>query len=148
MFGDATRRFLIAVVIATTLVGCSDSVGPDEGLNDARARWTQVGPLSYTMTIQRSCSECQDVHRGPVRIEVRNGVVQTKTYAKSGAEVAPLFTSTFPTVEELFLQIDLSIRRGDRLGVQYDHYYGYPKRFEPEAGFDEWAYTITEFTPR
>jgi len=147
MLSDVTRRMLIglAVVIAT---GCSDSVGPTEGLNQARARWTEVGPLSYTLIIQQSCSECLAEHRGPVRIEVRNGVVQSRTYAASGVAVTPAFAVSFPTVEELFARIDLSIRRGDTPGVRYDRYYGYPKRFEPEAGFDEWAYSILEFVPR
>src|SRR5215203_5484987 len=148
MVRQLIRLTVIALSVLITTGGCSDAVGPTEGLNQARARWTEVGPLSYTLTIQQSCSECFDEHRGPVRLEVRNGVVQSRTYIKTGNEVASAFANTFPTVEELFVRIDLSIRRGDTPGIQYDRYYGYPKRFEPEAGFDEWAYTTVEFIPR
>jgi hypothetical protein len=87
---------------------------------------------------------------GPVRVSVRNGVVEARQYLESGAAVSPQYAELFPTVEGLFSLIESGIRDDARLlSAQYDVTLGYPTRFaigDPAA--DAPLYIVSEFRPQ
>jgi hypothetical protein len=118
------------VMLATLLIGgCKSTVtGPESELAVGRARWAMVGPASYSVVVGRAC-ECLDAAAGPVFISVRNGVVQSRQYTRTGAAVTSMRDDWFPTVEGLFAVIDAAIRDGIMpLDVSYDPTLGYPTR--------------------
>ena len=119
----------IGAVLLLNAVACgSTATGPGIGLITARARWAQQAPAAYSMTMSRSC-ECLPEMSGPVVVLVRNGVVESRRYVASGAEVSAAYAALFPTVDELFATIDAAVRSGVRpLAVQYDATLGYPTR--------------------
>jgi hypothetical protein len=105
----------------------SGSTAPPTDLAQARARWARVGPTAYQYTIFRAC-ECTAEMSGPAVVTVRNGVVQSRVYAQSGAAVPAQLADAFPAVEGLFALVDDAIRNNTTpLVVQYDAAFGYPK---------------------
>ena len=109
------------------LASCSASlVGPGEDLAIARTKWNQNGPSSYTMKIFKSC-ECLEVMSGPVIVTVKNGVVTSRTYQRTGQAVPSNYAASFPGVEGLFDMI-AQIKGEDpyKLDVRYDPALGYP----------------------
>ena len=127
----------------------SGSTSPTTQLTTARARWTRVGPASYTYTIARSC-ECTAESSGPVIVSVRNGVVESRQYAQTGASVASQYATTFPAVEGLFALIDDAIARGTRpLTVVYDPALGYPTRIAlGDPAVDAPLYLVSDLRAR
>jgi Family of unknown function (DUF6174) len=125
----SVRLALVAMLVTLVIGGCKSTVtGPESELQFGRARWAMVGPASYSVVVSRSC-ECLEAAVGPVRVTVRNGVVQSRDYTRTGAPVATTRDDWFPTVEELFAVIDAAIRDGIQpLDVSYDPTLGYPTR--------------------
>ena len=141
-------RGLVILLGAGAVAACSDIQSPEQGLNAARAKWTRVGPVSYSMTIHFSCSECGLDERatGPVVVEVQDGRIASRTYARSGNAVVS--SGGFPSVEELFTLIDFSIRRDESYEAEYDPSLGYPVRVVTAPGDSDWIYTVTNFKVR
>ena len=147
MFSTALLPVRALLVLLLLTAACRDSTSPEESFNAARAKWTRVGPVSYAMTIHFSCSECGIDNRltGPVIIAVRNGRIESKTYAGSQLAVVSPYYAGFPSIEELFTVIDMSIRRDSPHIAEYDPAMGYPLRVETETGGADWIYTVTNF---
>lgn len=123
-------RFAIFAALLTLGVGaCKSTVtGPKSELEEARARWSMVAPVAYTVVVSRSC-ECLPAAVGPVLVTVRNGVAQSRLYTQTGAPVVSTRDDQFPTVEGLFAIIDSAIRDGIQpMDVTYDPTFGYPTR--------------------
>jgi hypothetical protein len=119
----------LAVLLTLSAGGCNaDVTGPVGELAVARARWTSVAPVAYSVVVSRSC-ECLEAAAGPVLVSVRNGVAQSRQYTATGAPVAAGLSEQFPTVEGLFAVIDAAIRdRIQPMQVVYDPALGYPTR--------------------
>jgi hypothetical protein len=144
------RTIATAVAIIVGISNCrSSATDPESTLAAARARWADRAPPAYSVTILRTCECLRDVS-GPVRVVVRNGVVESRQYLESGAAVAPQYAELFPAVEGLFSLIDSGIRDDSRpLSAQYDATLGYPIRFaigDPAA--DAPLYIVSEFRRR
>jgi hypothetical protein len=144
-----SRIFAVAALFIA-VAGCrSTGTDPESSLAAARARWADRAPAAYSVTILRTC-ECLRDMSGPVRVTVRNGVVESRQYLESGAAVAPQYAQLFPAVEGLFSLIDTGIRDDSRpLSAQYDATLGYPIRFaigNPAA--DAPLYIVSEFRSR
>ena len=141
---------IAAAVMLSSAAACnSGSTSPTTRLASARARWTRVGPASYTYTIMRSC-ECTAESSGPVIVSVRDGVVESRRYAQTGASVTSQYATTFPAVEGLFALIDDAIARGTRpLTVQYDATLGYPTRIAlGDPAVDAPLYLVSDLRAR
>lgn len=141
-----------ALLCVATLGGCTllDPLGEElDELESARARWERVGPPSYRVTETRVCFCGPDLVR-PVLILVTTSEV-IRTYASDGTPVAPANEKFFPTVEQLFEEIEEAIDRGaDKVEVRYDPASGAPLEVfidEMERAADEevrWTLTPPE----
>lgn len=136
----------LGVICAT---GCFDNETPEERLNAARAKWTRVGPTSYSLTLSFWCSECGIDERlvGPALIEVRDGKIASRTYASSGNVVVAPYDTHWLSIEELFTLIDSAVRKDEPYGAEYDPKLGYPTRIELRQGLD-FVYTVTDLKLR
>ncbi len=122
-------RLLVAALFAATLPACSDGLSPNAELSDARRRWANKGPASYSIDLFRSC-ECTPDMTGPVVVNVQNGTVQSRFY-RTGGTVPPNIAPSFPGVEGLFdLIANARQRNAHRVEVRYDRELGY----HPRAG--------------
>jgi uncharacterized protein DUF6174 len=91
-----------------------------------RRLWYKQKIYNYRYTLTRSCF-CQPKATEPVVIEVRNGVTNSITYAKTGQRVDPKLFQSYNTIPKLFNIIYNAIdRKAANLSVQYNPKLGYP----------------------
>src|SRR6185503_6195275 len=108
------------------LAGCEASTAPNErdSLEQARARWAQLGSDSYTVEMTRGCFCVLAGKR--MTVTVRNGSVSSAVFFDSGGAVAGADLYYLPTVADLFDQISEALdRQPASFGVTYDELYGY-----------------------
>ncbi|HJU73950.1 MAG TPA: DUF6174 domain-containing protein [Gemmatimonadaceae bacterium] len=151
MTGLVRLSAALALVIGPVL-GCVDATSPDSELEAARRRWADSGPTSYAITISRSC-ECTPEMTGPVVVSVRNRVVESRTYTRTGTAVASGSIELFPSVEGLFRLIaDAIAQRAASLVVRYDPTLGHPIvisiDWDADTVDDEVAYQVRELVLR
>ena len=145
---SAHRATVIAVLFAATMLACDSALSPTAELSDARKRWADKGPASYSIDIFRSC-ECTPEMSGPVVVNVQNGMVQSRAY-RTGGLVPPNMAQLFPGVEGLFdLIADAAERHPHRLEVRYDRDLGYPAwvviDYDKTIADDEFTYSVMTF---
>jgi hypothetical protein len=135
------------MLVAFAGCGGGAATGPQASLVAARNRWVQNAPTSYSMVISVSC-ECLPGTGDPARITVRNGVVESRRYVATGADVPPERASGYRTVPELFEMIDEAERQGVKpIDVQYAPL-GYPTRIAlGDPAVDAPVTFITDFHP-
>ena len=140
----------IALAATLLLSGCGSATDPTSELRAARTRWQRTHPANYAYTLARSC-ECVPGTSGPARIEVRDDVVQSRTYTYDGAAVDPKFADAFPTMDGLFAIIEEAAAHGQSVDATYDARYGYPRRIAIDR--EHWEVdgganlTIRDFQP-
>lgn len=140
------------LVLAATLLltGCADITEiSDEVLADAKQRWADNGPPSYTLTLLRICT-CPGP-QGPITIEVRNRIVVSRAYP-GGAPLESQYASEFPDVPGLFLFVDATrARRPFEWTAEYHSTLGYPTRISvnylASTTADDYGYVVSELTP-
>ncbi len=98
--------------------------------------WRRQGISNYRYTFSNGCF-CIPEARGPVVIEVRDGVTTSITDAKTGEPVSnEEFFQSFNTIPKLFLTIrDAIARRADRIDVEYDRTLGFPTNIAIDFSF-------------
>jgi hypothetical protein len=117
---------LLGVVLAGA---ACDLVGPGDGdaagdLERARQRWAGAAIDDYALTMERWCY-CGLL--GPVRVEVRDGLVVDREVLEPGAPAGALLDALYPDVEGLFEVVEDAVRRhAHRLTVVYHPTLGYP----------------------
>jgi hypothetical protein len=117
-------------------------------LDAGRATWTASAPRDYAFEYQRICF-CPIVQK--VRVEVGSGTVVRVVDVESSEPIPSERFADFPTIEELFVELDQLIR-GDPhlLEVEYDPTFGFPARvqvdIEERVADEEFSYTVTGFT--
>jgi len=119
------RKGGVAAVIlaAIALIGCSDNAAVQKDLDAGRTLWDSRGPSTYTIAYQRFALVG---NAGSFVARVENGSVTSVEPATGlgGTEEMP----TALTVERLFDLVQDAIDRGaDRIEVDYDTEYGYPR---------------------
>jgi len=144
--------FACLAAAAATLGACDGPTAPGWQLQVARLKWERTRPAAYTFSIARWCY-CMQEGIGPVIVSVRDGVVESRTYAGSGAAVGPTYADFFPTVDGLFELIEDARRQGaDAIDVTYDPALGFPVVISIDyvraAADDEITYRATDFHPR
>jgi len=147
-----TRFVSYAVLSMLTLASCSSIVEPGEKLGDAKARWLQNGPASYTLTVTRGCGECMPEAAGSVIVKVVNRQVVSRTYVATGAAVASSYAGVFPGIEEFFDIIsDVLDENPYKADIEYDSELGYPTSLSVDLSKqtvdDEFFITVSDFKP-
>jgi hypothetical protein len=143
-------RVALASLLVGGIAGCGvRGTDPGSELAAARARWVERAPSAYAITITRTC-ECLREMSGPVRVSVRNGVVESRLYVESGAAVSAQYAELFPAVEGLFALVDGGIRGSTRpLTARYDPTLGYPLQVAVgDPATDAPLYTVSDFRAR
>ena len=129
-----TRATWLALAIALMTTGASEcgvfSTAPDADLAAARFTWVRHRIDDYSITISRSC-ECLPGMAEPAVVVVRDGIVESRTYLRTGLPVPAEFAHGYPGVEGLFEAIaeGLAAEGAGELSVDYHPLYGYPTRF-------------------
>ena len=148
-----SRAAAIAVLagLALLLPGCdlfSPSDGQRDALEEAEQTWRSQGVTSYEFRVQRICF-C--IPTGPLLVQVRDGRPVSVTNADSGEPATP--DASMPlTVEALFAVVDDAIDRdAQRLDVDYDDTFGYPRTIDIDYNFgiadEEIFYQASDLRP-
>jgi hypothetical protein len=125
----STRALACALFACVT--GCSitsATARSDAALELARnrQRWASAGIHDYEFDFQRNCF-CLSEATEPVHIVVRQDVISS-VVRKSDGQPASTSVSVWPRVDELFADVQQRLeQRIERLDVQYDPTYGYPR---------------------
>lgn len=145
------RRFM--AVLTTALVGAC--LGPtdefsDQIHEDAKQRWAEDGPPSYSYVLTRVCL-CA-VTDEPVKVEVQNGTIVSWTYVNSNTPLEAQYHNDFPDVPGLFEFIEDTRRQNPfYFSVSYDQTYGFPVTLNLDISAsstnDDLQMTAIEFTP-
>ena len=91
-----------------------------------RQRWASAGLHDYEFDFQRICF-CTPEATEPVHIVVRKDVVTSVVRTRDGQPASTQYT-TWPRVDELFEDVQRRLSpRAERIDVQYDPTYGYPR---------------------
>jgi hypothetical protein len=122
---------LVAATLLAPSVSCSMTTGvggSNEQLELARnrQRWASAGVHDYEFDFQRTCF-CTPDATERVHIVVRNDVI-TSVVRTRDAQPATTQFAVWPRVDELFEDVQQRLSpRVERLDVQYDPTYGYPR---------------------
>jgi len=151
---------LIVVIAAIFLIGCNNQgVGPiPQDLITSEKLWKDQGLKNYDFTLERQAFAPED-WRGPVNIQVRNGVAVSVTYVSSGAVVTEGKFDNVDTIEKLFTILkNAYVGKGDfeqkaySIEVTYNPQMGYPATFFIDVSQmiadEEQGYTVTNFVAR
>lgn len=114
-----------------------------------RRLWNQQKILNYRYTLSNSCF-CIPEARGPVVIEVRNGITTSITSVATGQPANPEFFQNYNTIPKLFHVIrDAIAKQADSLTVEYNPTFGYPTQINIDYKFqladEELFLTIENF---
>lgn len=139
-----TRVALLLTLVAG--VACGDGLAPEVQLQVHRERWQRAGIETYTLVVSRGCECLVPEMTGPVRVSVRSGAIESRTY-QNGTAIPGQYASLFPDVPGLFEIIEQAIeQRVAELTVTYHPTYGVPLQFfidtDPVGVDDEVAYTV------
>ncbi|AHG88893.1 hypothetical protein J421_1356 [Gemmatirosa kalamazoonensis] len=115
-------------LVATALLGCRDATSPRDEIALHRARWTAHAVTSYRYDYELTGFFIR--YAGiPVRVQVRDGVVQAATDASTGQPLdAPL--TQWPTVDQLFDDAARSASAGTLRAVRFDPTFDYPTEID------------------
>ncbi len=87
--------------------------------------WDKLGFSSYRYTLSNNCF-CISEFRGPVLVEVRDGITTSIVLVETGESVIGELFQKYDTVPKLFDLIKDAIATGEELSVEYDSELGYP----------------------
>ena len=119
----------LATLLCAAALGACSLLDPEDGprneLDSARERWESAGPSAYRTTQSHVCF-CGTELRGPVTIRVTAAGI-TRAYVADGRAVPANLAQFFPTVEELFDEIESALDEGaDQVRATYDPTTGAP----------------------
>lgn len=144
------RSFTYALLaLAAVTSGCSDVTGLGRELERNRELWGSDGPASYDFDYGVVCYCPPQVTRA-VRITVEDDGVVAATYVDSGEPVDPFDPEDFPTVDDLFDEIESALAENPyRVQAEYDPQLGYPTHvffdFEENIADEEWGFVVSRF---
>jgi hypothetical protein len=143
----------ISILLAVCSIPLAAACGSDsevdrrlDGLAAARSVWIAAAPATYEFTYSRLCFCLVEF---PARVQVDAGVVTRVVDLQSSETLSAERNAGFPTVEELFIELDDLIRLEPfRLEVQYDPELGYPSfvsvDIEERVVDEEFSYTVED----
>jgi hypothetical protein len=122
------RRFAAGVIVCFA-AGCSGSTSPGNfDLTLHRAQWEAQHITNYQYDYLLTGYFIGYAGR-PIRIVVRDGVVQSAVYIADG-EPVPLPTSEWPTIDRLFDRAAKANTEGALTGIRYDSQYDFPSQID------------------
>ena len=159
MLRKQLKRFLLPAFIFPILVAavsCTSSI-PQELINNEKL-WKDQGLRNYDFTFERQCF-CPEDWRGPVNIQVRNGVAVSVTYASSDEAVTEGKFNNANTIDKLFTMLENAYagkgdfeQKADTINVTYDAQMGYPTSFFIDVSYtiadEEQGYTVSILVPQ
>jgi len=118
---------LLQPSVSCSMTTASDRSDDERELSRNRQRWVSAGMHDYEYDFRRSCF-CPPEATEEVHIVVRNDAIVSVVRTRDGRTATTQFT-VWPRVDELFANVEqlLTTRRAERLDVQYDPMYGYPR---------------------
>jgi hypothetical protein len=147
-----TRSFALLIALAALLAeatGCAitgTSARTDEELELARnrQRWASANTHDYEFEFRRLCF-CPPEATEQVRIVVRGDAIVSVVRTRDGQPASTTFAA-WPRVDELFADVEQRLeQRAERLDVQYDPTFGYPRSIVVDialmAADDEYSLT-------
>ena len=151
------RLVLPAVLLAALPAAVSCSPVPSE-LSRNEQLWKDQGLRNYDFTVQRQCF-CPEEWRGPVNVQVRNGVAVNVTYVDIAANVTEGKFDNANTIDKLFTILKDAYagkgdfqQKADNVNVTYDSRMGYPVDFFIDVSQmiadEEQGYTVTNLVAR
>ena len=124
--------FPMVLILLTFLVAVSCASSVPQELDTSEKLWKDQGLKNYDFTLERQCF-CPEDWRGPVNIEVRNGVAISITYVSSGLAVTGGKFDDVDTIEKLFAILKGAYagegdfeQQADTINVNYNAQMGYP----------------------
>lgn len=144
------RSFTYALLAMTAVAsGCSDVTGLERELEANRELWESVGPASYDFDYRVVCYCLPPITRA-VTIVVENGTVVGVTYVDTGEPVEPYEPGDYPTVDDLFGEIESALAEDPYwVRAEYDPQLGYPTDvffdFEENIADEEWGFVVSRF---
>jgi len=154
------RLFFLVLAIGLasllTAVSCTGSVSQELTANEKL--WEDQGLRNYDFTLERQCF-CPEDWRGPVNIQVRDGVAVSVTYVSSGDAVTDGKFDNADTIDKLFTILENAYagkgdfkQKADTVDVTYDAQMGYPSTFfidvSQQIADEEQGYTVTNLVAR
>jgi len=147
----STRTLVGAFALFPVLAACDGITGVDDLAREQSEldrnwdRFDRNAPLSYSYSVRISCECPSDVTR-PVTVWVDRGSVEYLYYEDDGRAVPLSYASWFPSVEQLFDNIQYAIdNQADYIDVDYDFTYGFPTSvyidYDKRALDDEYSLT-------
>ncbi len=152
-------RVILPVLLLAAFPAAVSCTGPVPAeLTRNEQLWKDQGLRSYDFTVQRQCF-CPEDWRGPVNVQVRNGVAVSVTYVGIAANVTEGKFDNANTIDKLFAILKNAYTgKGDfeqkafSVNVTYDSRLGYPSDFFIDVSQttidEEQGYTVTNFTAR
>lgn len=140
--------FIALLFTSVVAVACGGGGGQDR-LSENMRRWAEAGVGSYRYTLFIDCF-CPDAFRGPVIVEVLNGVTTSVRFANASIQADRQYYGRYDSIEKMFGVIQRAVRDGaDDLEVSYDKGYGFPTEisidFDEQAVDDEISFTVSDF---
>jgi hypothetical protein len=137
--GNAMRfRLIFAGFVSLLFItGCETSTEPQFYVMKAHVKWLENEPSSYSYHVVRNAFFDFLSDSGPAEVVVRNGVVVSRTFVKSGAPVPLTLWDQYSTIDRLFGHI-LEARRSGAVAVNvtYDPRYGFPTLISVDQAID------------
>lgn len=120
-----------ALTLMVTLVatGCVLFTGPEDKLQEARARWDEAGLASYSYEYSLSCF-CGAPANLPLVVAVENGEVTGAWNLNDFVPLDPGLLASLHTVPELFDIAERALREAYKHHLSYDEFYGYPRTMD------------------
>ena len=129
-----SKTFALVIALTALLAGVTSCsiTGPAERMDEElelarnRQRWTSSNTHDYEFEFQRLCF-CLPEATERVRIVVRQDAIASVVRLRDGQPASTSFT-VWPRVDELFADVEKRMeQQTERLDVQYDPTYGYPR---------------------
>ncbi|MBD2692239.1 DUF6174 domain-containing protein [Anabaena catenula] len=111
--------------------------------------WNRQNVSKYSYQLTRSCF-CTKEARGPVIIEVNNGMTTSVISVETGNPVDPELFKQYDTIPKLFSVVkDAIARKADSLTVKYNPKLGYPTQinidYSAQMADEELYLTVENF---
>lgn len=140
-------------LLALSITACGLFDGADGELATLlrnRDRWTAMQIRDYDFEYRLSCY-CPTEALEPVRIEVRNALVDRVVSLRNGADVTQQQFVRWPTVDSLFAWTERNFDGSYELEITYDRNFRFPARVAgdiPRYVDDEFTRTAQNLIPR
>ena len=134
----------LAAVTSCSITGTSARTDDELALARNRQRWASSNTHDYEFDFQRLCF-CPSEMTEQVRIVVRQDAIVSVARLRDGQPASTTFAA-WPRVDELFADVQQRLeQRSERLDVQYDPTFGYPRSIVVDialmAADDEYSMT-------